>query len=86
MTGRRSQEGVIIRDDRPAGGGKFEWACYQCKHCSAQVPIDPLRQRPAPYCSKCDRYICPRCATLRNCTPIEARIEKTLREANTVRF
>lgn len=63
MRSKRSYEGVIELDQRASSDGLFEWATYTCSHCQKVCKIDPLRKRPSPYCTKCDRYICedPRC-------------------------
>jgi len=44
-----------------------------CAHCGSQVILNPLRERPRNYCSKCDHYICDNPICNKECIPL-ARI------------
>lgn len=48
-------------------GQKYESALYNCKHCSADVIINPKRNRSREYCRRCDGYICDNCGLMRKC-------------------
>lgn len=37
-----------------------------CPHCGGGQIINPFRERPREYCSKCDKYICDGCHIIRS--------------------
>lgn len=50
-------------------GTKLEVPHFQCVHCSANVIINPKRQRERHYCHKCDRYTCDSPGCVQECIP-----------------
>jgi len=46
-------------------GQVFEAAIKNCKHCGADVIMNPLRSRDREWCFFCDAYICDRCGLMR---------------------
>lgn len=58
MRWKRQHEGWLLIDDRASGGELIEQPTFTCSHCQKVTPLDPLRQQPRGYCTKCDRYLC----------------------------
>lgn len=46
-------------------GKKFESGLQNCKHCGADVVMNPQRTRDREWCWTCDAYICDPCGLLR---------------------
>lgn len=60
----------FVRDNNLPGpavgaGRTFESALCVCKHCGADVILNPNRSREREWCSQCDAYICDNCALRR---------------------
>lgn len=47
-----------------------------CAHCGSQVILNPLRERPRSYCSKCDHYICDNPICNNTCAPLKQLLGK----------
>jgi uncharacterized paraquat-inducible protein A len=80
MFSKRRLEGELTVDDRASGGALFESATTTCSHCNKIVVLNPDRQRPRGYCSRCDHYICDSCDE-RNCLPIRKLFDQLLEAA-----
>lgn len=90
MNTLRSQEGYILLANEHAPPDPslpvqmqapvFEAASCTCSHCQAIMIVDPLRQRPLPYCRKCNHSICSRCELVRvasgyDCLPFKKLLD-----------
>lgn len=53
--------------------GSVSYPVYACGHCSAQVVMNPRRQRPRKTCLSCGRWICEQNELCQiQCTPLYA--------------
>lgn len=55
--------------------GVFESALITCSHCHRTVILNPQRDRPRGYCSKCDHYICDSPACNAGCVPLKMLLD-----------
>lgn len=93
---KRSHEGLLIIDHSESPGvtpedcngigpivGKGEVAkmpTLQCCHCNVTVILNPLRNRPRNYCSKCDAYVCDQAGCNAQCVPFEKIADRILEQ------
>lgn len=78
-----------IKGETIGGGQQYlETSFFMCKHCQAQVVVnpEPFRKREPAYCPKCDHYICQRCELIRvasggECNDFQKTIDKLLIKA-----
>jgi hypothetical protein len=58
------------------GGTVAKMPTLQCCHCNVTVILNPLRNRPRNYCSKCDAYICDQPGCNAQCVPFEKIVDR----------
>lgn len=74
LAAKWSAMGVLV-----AGAGeRMEAASYTCRHCQAQVILNPRRQRERNVCRKCMAVVCDRPTCVLECRPFDAIAEEVL--------
>ena len=73
----RRPNGVLMETNLVTGSVREIDTCM-CGHCNRHIPMWEHQSGTGHWCSHCGKTLCPRCASLGDCDPLEEKINRAL--------